>query len=287
MIYRALYEEGKNLLMQADIEDAAWDARLLLEHVCHTNRNDLLVHGDREVAEADQEKYLELIAERAKHIPLQHLTGVCGFMGLEFLVNEHVLIPRPDTEILVEEALKYVHDGFRILDMCTGSGCILLSLLQYSNDCMGVGADLSEKALETARKNGERLSEGGPLDGRIKPENLCFVHSDLFENIEGKFEIIVSNPPYIQSEVIEGLMDEVKDHEPRMALDGGNDGLDFYRKIIQDSRAHLCGGGMLFFEIGYDQREDVSRLMEEAGFVSVTAVKDFAGLDRVVYGTKM
>lgn len=295
MNYRALYEAGKEKLVQAGIEEAALDARLLLEHVCHTNRNDLLVHGDREVAAADQDSYLTLIERRAQHIPLQHLTGVCEFMGLEFLVNENVLSPRQDTEILVEEVLKYLHDGFRILDMCTGSGCILLSLLHYSNDCFGIGADLSDKALEVARENGRRLFGSSPVESALSSESqtadpalrAAFVHSDLFENIEGKFEIIVSNPPYIQSEVIGGLMEEVRDHEPRMALDGGRDGLDFYKKIIADSREYLCGGGMLFFEIGYDQREAVCGLMEKAGFCEVTAVKDFAGLDRVVYGTMM
>ena len=285
MNYRALYETGKEKLVQADIGEAALDARLLLEYVCHTSRNDLLVHGDREVADEETKAYLSLIEKRAQHIPLQHLTGVCEFMGLEFSVNENVLCPRQDTEVLVEEVLKYLHDGFRILDMCTGSGCILLSLLHYSNDCTGIGADFSEKALEVARENARRLECGGALQGRIVPENVSFIHSDLFENIEGKFEVIVSNPPYIQSSVIEGLMEEVRDHEPRMALDGGADGLDFYKKIIEDSRAHLCGGGMLFFEIGYDQREAVSALMEAAGFREVTAVKDFAGMDRIVFGT--
>ena len=278
MMYRALYENGKELLVQAGIEDAAWDARLLLEHVCHTNRNDLLVHGDREVADTETDAYLSLIRRRAEHIPLQHLTGVCEFMGLEFVVSENVLTPRQDTEVLVEEVLRHLHDGFRILDMCTGSGCILLSLLHYSNDCIGVGADLSKAALAVASANAVSL---------CPDKDVTFVHSDLFSNVEGKFEIIVSNPPYIQSSVIDGLMEEVRDHEPHMALDGGTDGLDFYKRIITDSRQYLCGGGMLFFEIGYDQREAVCALMEEAGFAAVTALKDFAGNDRVVYGTMM
>lgn len=285
MTYRALYNLGKEKLAQAGVEEASLDARLLLEHVCHTNRNDLLVHGDREVSENDTEQYLALIGQRALRIPLQQLTGVCEFMGLDFLVNENVLIPRQDTEILVEEVMKYVHDGFRILDMCTGSGCILLSLLHYSNDCVGVGVDFSEKALQVARQNGCKLSRENHPSGNFSMDNVTFLHSDLFENVEGKFEIIVSNPPYIQSEVIEGLMEEVRDHEPRMALDGGADGLMFYRKITADSRQFLCGGGMLFFEIGYDQKEAVMELMREAGFSHVTAVKDFAGLDRVVFGT--
>lgn len=274
MTYRELYETGKARLMQAGVEEAALDARLLLEFVCGTTRNDLLAHGDREVEAAQQERYSGLIEKRSERIPLQHLTGVQEFMGLDFLVNEHVLIPRQDTEILVEEVMKHLHDGFRILDMCTGSGCILLSLLHYSNDCVGVGADISEEALKVARRNAENLQK----------QQADFVQGDLFENVEGKFEIIVSNPPYIRSDVIPALMDEVRLHEPVAALDGREDGLFFYREIIAQSKSHLCGGGQLFFEIGYDQKEAVTGLMEEAGFQNVTAVRDFAGLDRVVYG---
>lgn len=275
MEYRSLYALGKEKLAAASIPEADLDARLLLEYVCHTSRNDLLVHGDREVAETEQKAYEQLLAKRAEHIPLQQLTGEQEFMGLTFSVNEHVLIPRQDTEVLVEEVMKNLHDGFRILDLCTGSGCILLSLLHYSNDCSGVGADLSEEALEVARKNAEQLGESSAL----------FVQGDLFAPVEGKFEIIVSNPPYICSDVIPTLMEEVREHEPMQALDGGADGLDFYRKIIQGAKEHLCGGGQLFFEIGYDQGEAVQRLMEQAGYREVECVQDFAGLDRVVFGT--
>lgn len=274
MTYRELYETGKEILLRSEIAEAELDARLLLEFVCHTTRHDLLVHGEREVEKERKERYLELIEQRSGHIPLQHLTGVQEFMGLEFAVNEHVLVPRQDTEVLVEEVMRHLHDGFRILDMCTGSGCILLSLLHYSNDCTGVGADISEEALEVARRNAESLQK----------ENAVFVQSDLFEKVDGRFEIIVSNPPYIRSDVIGTLMEEVRLHEPVIALDGREDGLYFYRKIMEGSRAHLCGGGQLFFEIGYDQREAVMALMEEAGFRNVTSVQDFAGLDRVVYG---
>lgn len=275
MTYRELYEIGKSRLAQAGIEEAALDARLLLEFVCRTARNDLLVHGDRAVEAEQESAYRELIGRRSAHIPLQHLTGVSEFMGLEFVVNEDVLIPRQDTEILVEEVMRNLHDGFRILDMCTGSGCILLSLLHYSNDCSGVGADISEKALQVARRNAQNLNE----------TNVSFVNSDLFEKVEGKFEIIVSNPPYIRTEVIPTLMEEVRLHEPIAALDGLADGLHFYREIVKESKKYLCGGGQLFFEIGYDQREAVTALMEQAGFRDVTAVKDYAGLDRVVYGS--
>lgn len=224
-------------------------------------------------------------------------------MGLEFAVDGHVLVPRQDTEVLVEEALRNLHDGMRILDMCTGSGCILISLLHYSNDCRGVGADISGEALAVARGNAERLLGASAcawmrdgtevLDGcgadfacaEDRQGRISFIESDLFHGIEGRFDIIVSNPPYIRSGEIPGLMPEVREHEPVLALDGGEDGLDFYRRILEGCRAHLCGGGMLFLEIGYDQGEAVSGLLEEAGFLEVAVVKDYAGLDRVVWGT--
>ncbi|MGN0400680.1 MAG: peptide chain release factor N(5)-glutamine methyltransferase [Acetatifactor sp.] len=274
MNYRAAYEKGKGALTVAGIQEGELDARLLLELVCGTDRNTLLVHGDRELTADEEKRYLELIRKRSQRIPLQHLTGVQDFMGLEFRVNEHVLIPRQDTEILVEEVLQNLHDGMRILDMCTGSGCILISLMHYTNACTGVGADLSGEALQVARENAKRLSS-----------EAVFVQSDLFENIEGMFDVIVSNPPYICNSVIETLMPEVRDHEPRAALDGGEDGLDFYREIIRKSKEHLMKGGMLFFEIGCDQGQAVSGLMEKNGFLEVQVRKDYADLDRVVYGT--
>lgn len=275
MTYREIYEEGRNSLADAAIGEAALDARLLLEYVCHTNRNDLLVHGDKPVTEKQAESYRALIQERAKHIPLQYLTGEQDFMGLTFQVNDKVLIPRQDTEILVEEVLREPHDGMRFLDMCTGSGCILLSILHYSNDCQGVGVDISEEALQVAEKNAEKICPDG---------NVTFLQSNLFENVTGKYEYIVSNPPYIPSPVIEELMPEVREHEPRLALDGTEDGLYFYKKIVEESRNYLVGGGRLYFEIGYNQAEAVSTLMQNAGFAEVTVVKDYAGLDRVVHG---
>lgn len=279
MTYRECYEQGCRTLQAAGIEEAALDARLLLEAVCGTDRNDLLVHGEQPVAPEAEEKYLNWIRQRAEHIPLQQLTGEQGFMGLTFSVNEHVLIPRQDTEILVEEVLKELHDGMRVLDMCTGSGCILLSLLHYSNDCEGLGVDLSAEALEVAGRNVLKVLTPE------KAEHAHFLQSDLFEKVEGKFEIIVSNPPYIASAEVEKLMPEVRDHEPRMALDGTEDGLYFYRSIIEEAGKHLVSSGMLFFEIGYDQGQAVSELMRTEGYCEVQVVQDYAGLDRVVFGT--
>lgn len=274
MQYQEICRQGAAALEKAGIKEASLDARLLLEEVCGTDRTTLYAHGEKELTKEQEKEYLEKIGLRAKRIPLQHIIGKTEFMGLTFLVNGNVLCPRPDTEVLVEEVLRYLHDGMRILDIGTGSGCILLSLLHYSNDCLGIGADISEKALRTARENAERLSI----------EQACFVESDLFENVKGQFEIIVSNPPYIKSDDIEGLMPEVRDYDPRCALDGGEDGLIFYRKITGRAKEHLPGGGMLFYEIGCDQGEAVSRIMEDAGFQEVQVVKDFSGLDRVVFG---
>lgn len=279
MTYRECYEKGSRILNEAGIEESTLDARLLLEAVCGTDRNDLLVHGEQPVAPEAEEKYLNWIRQRAEHIPLQQLTGEQDFMGLTFSVNEHVLIPRQDTEILVEEVLKELHDGMRILDMCTGSGCILLSLLHYSNDCEGLGVDLSAEALEVAGRNVLKVLTPE------KAEHAHFLQSDLFEKVEGKFEIIVSNPPYIASAEVEKLMPEVRDHEPRMALDGTEDGLHFYRRIIEEAGKHLVSSGMLFFEIGYDQGQAVSELMRTEGYCDVQVVQDYAGLDRVVLGT--
>lgn len=273
--YRELYQWGCEELAIAKIEEAALDARLLLEEVCHTDRNYLLVHGDNPVLEEQSLSYTAYIGQRKKHIPLQHILGYQEFMGLRFKVNSDVLIPRQDTEVLVEEVMRYLHDGMRILDMCTGSGCILLSLLQYSNDCMGVGCDISDKALAVAKEN-----------ARVLNKEATFIQSDLFEKIDGKFDIIVSNPPYIPTSVIDTLMPEVKEHEPFGALDGKEDGLFFYKKIVLQSVDYLQPGGMLFFEIGCEQAEAVSECMREAGYRDITVCKDLAGLDRVVYGTK-
>lgn len=278
MTYRECYDWGRKMLEQEEFSEAALDARLLLEHVFSLDLNGLTMRGGEE---ADGEKlsvYQTLIRKRAQHIPLQHLTGVQNFMGLDFKVNEHVLVPRQDTETLVEEVLRELSDGMRILDMCTGSGCILISLLRYTNDCQGVGVDISQDALSVAREN------AGNLLGE-KAESAVFLLGDLFEPVSGKFEFIVSNPPYIVGDVIPTLMPEVREHEPIMALDGGEDGLRFYRRIAGESKKYLKNGGMLYFEIGHDQADAVTELMESKGFQEIRVVKDLAGLDRVVYGT--
>ncbi len=268
-----MYDQGVKSLEEVGVPEAKLDARLLLEFVCGTDRNTLLVYGDKERSNEEVKKYEAVISKRAKRIPLQHITNEQEFMGLTFYVDENVLIPRQDTEILVEEAMLHLKDGMRILDMCTGSGCILLSLLHYSNECEGVGVDLSTKALEVAKKNAQKLGES--------PQ---FIESNLFEKVDGKFGMIVSNPPYIETDEIKSLMPEVKDHEPMMALDGTEDGLFFYKRIVEESKNFLYNGAGLFFEIGYNQGETVSKLMLDAGFKDIKVTKDYAGLDRVVSG---
>lgn len=295
LTYQDIYRWGLEQLAKTEIPEAKQDARLLLEWCCGTERNTLLAHGERSVSSEEYERYRECIAERTKHVPLQYITGEQDFMGLSFAVNKNVLIPRQDTEVLVEEVMRYLHDGMRILDLCTGSGCILVSLLHYSNDCTGVGVDISEEALHVARKNAEKILgasresgvENVDMDNAMASgKRIELIQSNLFEKLDsdGKFDIIVSNPPYIKTSVIDSLMPEVKEHEPRLALDGQEDGLFFYRKIIAQAGDYLSGEGMLFFEIGYDQGEEVRALMENAGYTEVEVVKDFAGLDRVVHG---
>ena len=273
MTLREALTLGRDLLKEAAIEEYETDTWLLLEAACGCTRNDLFLRGNEEISPVQEAMYQSFLEKRGKRIPLQHILGVQYFMGLEFFVNSDVLCPRADTEVLVEETLKRIKPGSEILDMCTGSGCILLSLLHYGKGCRGTGADLSEKALAVAKKNAEKL------------DIACrFVHSDLFDNIEGRYDVIVSNPPYIATKEIEGLMPEVRDHEPMMALDGMEDGLFFYRKIVAASRDYLNAEGWLLFEIGYDQGEAVSEMMEIAGFCEVAVIKDLAGLDRVVIG---
>ncbi len=281
MTLRELLAAGEEKLRSAGIEDWKMDAWYLMEETLQVTRTRYLMDAGRTISHEDTDRYLELIEKRAAHIPLQHLTGHQEFMGLDFRVSEDVLVPRQDTEVLVEEVLKYMRSGMSVLDMCTGSGCILLSILKLAadmngcRDLKGNGADLSEKALRIAEENREHLGLVG---------DVTLVQSNLFENISGTYDIIVSNPPYIASEVIPTLSEEVKDHEPMMALDGGTDGLDFYRIIIEKSPSYLTPGGMLFFEIGYDQGISVSELMEK-DFTDIHVEKDLAGLDRVVYGT--
>ncbi len=274
MTEKELLYWGEEKLAEAGIEEAKLDAWYLMEYSLPTDRVSFLMNSNRVVSKEQVDNYKQFIEKRAGRIPLQHLTKVQEFMGYPFKVNEFVLIPRQDTEVLAEEVLKSAK-GKKVLDMCTGSGCIIISLSKLSDLEKAVGADISKEALEVAKENAISLEA-----------NVAFVESDLFSNIEETFDIIVSNPPYIESAQIDKLMPEVKDHEPRLALDGTEDGLYFYRKIIEKSHSYLTENGQLFFEIGYNQGKAVSELMKAKGYKKVKVIKDLSGLDRVVTGKR-
>lgn len=271
--FRELLEWAVSFLKDREVPEARRDAWLLMEEVFEVTRSWFFAHGENVPGEEQIRRYEWLVEQRGRRIPLQQLTGTAWFYGMPFLVNEHVLIPRQDTEILVEEARKRIRPGMRILDLCTGSGCVLLALLASCEQVTGTGVDLSGEALAVAEKNARNL--------KIPAE---FLQSDLFEQIQGVYDIIVSNPPYIRTEVIPTLMPEVREHEPWMALDGKEDGLYFYRKILDGIRRFLCPGGWICFEIGYDQGEDLKKLMKEHGLERIEIVRDLAGLDRTALG---
>ena len=283
---RALWEEGTQELKNADIEEARLDAWLLLEFTTGVDRAAYYTEPDQQTDIMKAERYRELISRRKKHIPLQHLTQEAWFMGFPFFVNEHVLIPRQDTEILAEEALTLL-EGMkepRILDMCTGSGCILIALLALQKDSSGTGADISAEAIAAAKLNAQRLGVSGRLD---------LVESDLFSSPYfsktggkdiPKYDMLISNPPYIRTADIQNLQDEVRLHDPLIALDGKEDGLFFYREITCKASSFLKRGGYLLFEIGWDQGEAVRQILVDNGFKETAVIKDLAQLDRVVRG---
>ncbi|MDR1801227.1 MAG: peptide chain release factor N(5)-glutamine methyltransferase [Lachnospiraceae bacterium] len=293
MTITELFNQGKEKLVGAGIPDAANDAFLLLSFVTKVTRSRFYAHPELTVSKDEERLYLRLISKRKDRIPLQHLTGECDFMGYTFYVNENVLIPRQDTEILAETALSFLRGSgsFRILDIGTGSGCILLSIIkfaeQYDLSVSGVAADISAGALDVAKKNAERLG--------ISKDRVSFIESDLFSSInssidnkrpkaadEEKFDLIISNPPYIPTSDIDELQDEVRFYDPAIALDGGEDGLDFYRKIAAEAPDYLRESGELLLEIGFNQAKDVSAILKSDGFTDIVVKKDLAGLDRVV-----
>lgn len=277
---RALVREAAEKLSRAGIEEAHLDARLLLEYAAGITVQDYMMDPFQVLPEEKVQAYHEAVEKRAARIPLQHITGQQEFMGYPFRVNEHVLIPRQDTETLVECALEKLEPEMEVLDLCTGSGCIAASLYLigkkqgkvFPDRCFDA-ADISAEALDTARENCRALGA-----------QVRLIHSDLFERIEGSYDMIVSNPPYIRRGVIEGLQEEVRLHDPYIALDGHEDGLYFYRRIADEAGWHLKRGGWVLLEIGHDQSKDVSRLLAEAGFTCIQGKKDLAGLDRVVMG---
>ena len=284
--YKELLEEGYQILNSAGIEEARLDAWLLLEFAADIKRAWYYAHMDETAETAVAEQYRQLCEKRAQHIPLQHLTGQAYFMGYEFYVDDRVLVPRQDTETLVEEAISHLRElpAPKILDMCTGSGCILLSLLMELPQVSGTGADVSADALEVAKENTRRLG----LEKRAELIQSDLFSANYFEKNSRKkcmeYDMLISNPPYIRTADIDGLMDEVRLHDPRLALDGKADGLYFYEKITEQAGKYLKPGGWLIYEIGCDQGKDVAEIMKKKGFIQIEVKKDLAGLDRIVEG---
>jgi len=285
--YMDLYEEGKKRLSAVRIREYEIDARYLLLFVFGIDMNEMLMNYAVPFR-ADQvpfvRKYLDAVAEREKRIPLQHITHTQNFFGYDFLVNDKVLIPRQDTEILVEEVLKDLKSAApeslsgqsgndtTLLDLCTGSGCIAVALKKEAPFLCVTAGDISEEALAVAEKNAaENKAE------------IRFLKSDMYGAFaDEKFDIITCNPPYIRSSVIEMLEPEVKDHEPRLALDAEEDGLKFYRILAAETPKHLEEGGRIYFEIGFDEAKDVTAMLRQSGFQDTEVIRDYAGLDRVI-----
>lgn len=280
--YRELYEEGRRILEQAGLPDAALDARFLLEEVCGTNLQTLLVFPEKKVTEEEVNQYRAFVQRRKDREPTAMILGEWDFMGLTFRLNKSTLIPEQDTEVLVETALEELkrrgpgEAPLRILDLCTGSGCILLSLLHELRNAGGLGTDLSEEALEAARENAVRLG---------LQERAAFRQGDLWEPVgDERFDLIVSNPPYIPTDVIPTLEPEVRCGEPYAALDGGEDGLVFYRRILKEAAGHLKPSGIIIVESGFDEAAQIAALMQDQKLRGIRTVKDYGGLDRVVLG---
>ncbi len=268
---------GIEKLKTCDVPEADVDAELLWLHISGMDKMKLLLEKQQVVSGDMEQAYLDLIEKRAKRIPLQYLTGTTGFMGMDFYTAEGVLIPRMDTEVLVMKALELMHgcnvNMPKILDLCCGSGCIGISIKKLFDKCHVTLADISDEAIQLTKKNAESLGA------------ICsIVKSNLFEDIDDRYDFIISNPPYIESDVIETLMPEVKDYEPRLALDGSKDGLLFYRSIICDVTEYLKDNGYVLFEIGNNQAEDVQHLLVDAGFYNIHVIQDLGHNDRVVYG---
>lgn len=268
--YAELLNEGKEQLERAGIKEADLDAWYLLSEALSLTREHYLMDRNipREMVDESIGCYEKAIQKRAKRIPLQHIIGIQEFMGLPFRVDRRVLIPRQDTETLVEEVLK--DKGRRVLDVCTGSGCIAVSLSLLGGflvDALDVSAD----ALEVAKENAERLNV-----------DVTFCQSDLFEAIENKYDVIVSNPPYIPDTVIKTLEPEVRDYEPYIALYGPENGLYFYKRISKKAKEYLNPGGRIYYEIGCEQADDVVCILENYGYDKIEVIKDLAGKNRVV-----
>lgn len=267
------YNEICNILAEADIENNRGEAAMLICRFCNINKADLLLHRDENF---DSPELEAAVAKRREHYPLQYILGFWDFCHETYRVNETTLIPRQDTEKLVELAVKFIPEGARIIDLCTGSGCVAISTLAARTDCHAVAVDLFDEALEVARENAERNGVG---------DRVGFIAEDVldpsFMDELGLFDCILSNPPYIETHQIPLLDDELA-YEPEAALDGGDDGLNFYKVIIGSYGKYLAKGGIMLLEIGCDQAKPVSLLAHSAGF-KCEVFKDYDGNDRVAY----
>lgn len=271
MNIQELLEYGKNNLIGK--EEPYRLAKMLLKHVMGKDESYFVIYPEEEVKYQIVKMYQDGIEQLSKGKPIQYITNQQEFMGLPFFVDENVLIPQPDTEILVEEVIKLLSRPGKVLDLCTGSGAIGVSIAKHMPNNKVTLADISEKALEIAKKNAE--------NNKVK-EQCTFVKSDMFQNIPEKFDCIVSNPPYIQTDVIATLEQEVQ-NEPRIALDGGKDGLNFYKIIADNAWKYLKENGALALEIGYDQKEDVLKILEQVKqYKELKCKKDLSGKDRVI-----
>ena len=268
---KGLLADGAKMLVQAGIDEAELDARYILEYITGLNSAQYFIHSEDIIEKNKAEEFFRLIERRSKRIPLSYVIGTRDFFGLTFKVDENVLIPEQETELLAEEVIKY-SEGKSVLDMCTGSGCIAISIALFGKPSKVAASDISEKALEVARENAKSLKAG----------EISFIQGDMFENVTDKFDIIVSNPPYIETGEIDELMPEVRDYIPRLALDGDIDGLKFYRIISKEAVKKLNKNGRIFYEIGYNQSRAVASILLENGFTDVKIMKDYSGLDRIV-----
>ena len=287
---------GCRQLEECGIADAAIDCKLLYCHMMNITTTQLILEYQQILSDALCDEYFKLLDIRSSGVPLQHITGVQEFMGLEFAVNEHVLIPRQDTETLVEDAMEVITKNqlrgealsikakrdYDVLDLCCGSGAIGVSLAALCPNVKVTCSDLSKDAIAVAKQNAAKLAGGKKV--AFEEGNLLMPFKGRFKN--KKFDMIITNPPYIKTSVIPTLQKEVRDHEPMMALDGGASGLDFYRQIIADAAGCLKKEGVLMFEIGHDQREDLIALLEETGqFENITGLQDLAKRDRIIFAT--
>ncbi|MDI6601631.1 MAG: peptide chain release factor N(5)-glutamine methyltransferase [Thermoanaerobacteraceae bacterium] len=274
-LFREALREGTYRLERVGIDTARLDAEVLLAHACRINRAKLLSRMNEEIPLAGLELFFKYIKKRETRYPISYITGHKDFMGLDFMVSEGVLIPRPETEILVETVMNILPEDAVVIDLCTGSGVVAVSLAHYLYDATLYAVDISEAACCTAEQNAERIG----VKNRVK-----VFKGDLFEPLpeDLKSDAVVSNPPYIKTKEIDSLMPEIL-YEPIEALDGGNSGIEFYKRIVDGAACYLKSNGVLAFEIGYDEVDDVVLLMER-DYRDIKVIKDMAGMDRVVVG---